>query len=161
MRNDRLIQPFNHGGQDREARGRGIIFFEDARGTFGPGAQGRVDGGLDVGAVEVDFRAGGEVVEGAGEAEDVPEEGAGGGDLIDVEAWVYEGDGGEDVVEEVAAGGGGVGRGREGTRGREGQVGGEEGGVVAGGGAGVDRVREGLVEGEEIGVCVDEGDGGN
>lgn len=161
MRNDRFIQSFDHGGQDREARGRGIIFFQDARGTFGPGAEGRVDGGLDVGAVEVDFRPRGEVVEGAREAEDVPEEGAGGGDLVDVETGVDEGDGGEDVVEEVAARGGGVGRRGEGTRGWEGEVGGEEGGVVAGGGAGVDRVCEGLIEGEEVGVCVDEGDGGD
>ena len=64
---------------------------------------------MDVAAVEIDGGAGGEVVEGAGEAEDVPEEGAGCGDLVDVEARVYEGDGVEDVVEEVAAGGGGVG----------------------------------------------------
>ena len=100
---------------------------------------------MDVCAVEVDGGAGGEVVEGAGKSEHVPKEGAGCGDLVDVEARVYEGDGGEDVVEEVAVGGGGVGWGGEGTRGWEGEVGGEEGGVVAGGGAGVDGVCEGFV----------------
>lgn len=129
--------------------------------AFGPFLQGRVDGALDVGAVEVDFRAGGEVVEGAWEAEHVPEQGTGGGDLVDVEAWVHEGDGVEDVVEEVAARGARVGGVGQGACGREGEVGFEEGGVAAGGGAGVDGVEEGGVEGEEGGVCVDEGDGGD
>lgn len=116
---------------------------------------------MDVGAVEVDSGAGGDVVEGAGEAEDVPEEGAGGGDLVDIEARVYEGDGGEDVVEEVAAGGGGVGWGWKGPLGWIDEVGGEEGGVAAGDGAGVDGVYKSIIEGEEVGICVDEGDGGD
>ncbi len=116
---------------------------------------------MDVGAVEVDIGAGGDVVEGAGEAEDVPEEGAGGGDLVDVKAGVYERDGGEDVVEEVAAGGGSVGWGWEGPRGWIGEVGGEEGAVAAGVRAGVDSVCKSFVEGKEVGVCVDESDGGD
>ncbi|KAL8700232.1 MAG: hypothetical protein Q9224_001056 [Gallowayella concinna] len=80
----------------------GIVFLEYTVGTFRPFANGSVDGGLDVGAVEVDFCSRGEIVEGTREAEDVPKEGASGGDLVDVEAGVDEGDGVEDVVEEVA-----------------------------------------------------------
>jgi len=61
---------------------------EDAVGALFPLFNRGVDGLLDVGAIEVDLGALGEVVEGAGEAEDVPEERAGSGDLVYVPAWV-------------------------------------------------------------------------
>jgi len=68
----------------------GVSIGEDAgaRALLPSGVRG-VDGVLHVRAVEVDFRALGEVVEGRGESEDVPEGGAGGGDFVDVEAGVY------------------------------------------------------------------------
>lgn len=82
---------------------------------------------LDICAVEVDFRSSGEVVEGSGEAKDVPEEGAGGCNLVDVEARIYEGDRVEDVAEDVAAFGTRVGRIWERAWGWEGKIGVEEG----------------------------------
>ncbi len=130
---DDVVSAFDDGGEDGEARGRGGIGGVDedvCGGAFLPVGVGRgVDGALHVAAVEVDACAGGQVVEGAGEAEHVPEEGAGGGDLVDVDCafWLAVGkarglclrrltagvdeDGGVvDVGPEVAAGEGGVGR---------------------------------------------------
>ena len=49
-----------------------------------------VDGGFDFWAVEINFSAVGEIIKGAGEAEDVPEERASCGNLIDVEALDYQ-----------------------------------------------------------------------
>lgn len=82
---------------------------------------------LDVCTVEVDFGASGEVVEGARETEDVPEEGAGGCDLVYVETGVYEGDSVEDVVEDVTAFDAGIGGVGERAGRWEGEVGVEEG----------------------------------
>jgi len=82
---DRAVEALDDGGEDGEAAGRGGVGAVDedgCGGAFLPVCGGGVDRGLDVAAVEVDGCAGGEVVEGAGEAEDVPEEGAGGGDLL-------------------------------------------------------------------------------
>jgi len=88
---DDVVGAGDDGGEDGEAGGRGGVGAVDedvGRGAFGPvGVGWGVDGGLHVAAVEVDGRAGREVVEGSREAEDVPEEGAGGGDLVDVD-WV-------------------------------------------------------------------------
>lgn len=70
---DGPVQPLDHGRQDGEAARRGIVRLEHPRGAFLPGHEGRVDGLLDVRAVEVDLRPCGEVVEGAREPEDVPE----------------------------------------------------------------------------------------
>ena len=76
IRNDRLIQTLNHAWQDREC-GRWTVICvvdEDVFGsTFLPDLLGSVDRGLHVAAVEVDAGALGEVVEGAGETEHVPE----------------------------------------------------------------------------------------
>lgn len=109
-------EAFDDAGEDGEARGGGSVGAVDedvGGGAFFPVLfGGRVDGFLDRGPVEVDFGVGGQVVEGAWKAEDVPEEGAGSRDLVEVEAGVDEGDGVEDVVEEIAAfwvGAGGVG----------------------------------------------------
>ena len=93
MPDNRTVQALDNAGKDREARRWGIIVSidEDVHvRTFHPVRGRGVDGGLDISAVEVDGCAVGEIVEGTGEAEDVPEEGAGCGDLVDVEAGVYE-----------------------------------------------------------------------
>ncbi len=73
---DGFVSAFDDGGEDAEAGGgRGVgAVDEDVCGcAFHPVYVGGVDGGLDVGSVEVDACAGGEVVEAAREAEDVPE----------------------------------------------------------------------------------------
>ena len=80
---------------------------------------------------------------------------------IDVEAGVDARGGVVNVGPEIAAGGRGVGRRREGARRWEDEVFVEEIGVAAGGGALVDVGCEGGVEGEEAGPVVDECYGGN
>lgn len=152
--------------EDREGGGRRVVraVYEDVGGSaFSPVGGRRVDGLLDVGAVEVDVCAVGHVVEGAREAKDVPEEGAGRGYLVDVEAGVYEGRGAEDGVKDVAAGvvafdiwGGG-----EGPFGWEDEVFVDEFGVAAVIGGGGYVGYEAVVEREEGAPVVDEGDGGN
>ena len=164
---DGFVQALDDGGEDGEAAGRGLIrssaFGEDGTAAFGPRHYGGVDGLLDVGAVEVDFCAGGEVVEGAREAKNVPEEWASSCDLIDVEAGVNEGDGVVDCAPEVA-GVGGVGDGwgiGEGAWGWVDEVVVQKGGVAAGGGGAVEVGSEGGVEGEQRGEIVDVGGGGD
>ena len=100
MAYDGSVQALNDFREDGEAaRGRGVAAAdEDAVCTFGPGHLGSVDGFLDVAAVEVDFSANWKVIERTGKAEDIPEERAGCGDLIDVEAGVYERDCSKDVI---------------------------------------------------------------
>lgn len=74
-------------------------------GTFGPvNGGGRVNGCLDVCAVEVRGGAFGGVDELGGEGEDVPEEGTLLVDFVDVEAGVVGQGGGVDQVEDVAVG---------------------------------------------------------
>lgn len=78
-------------------------------GAFGPvDVLGRVDGGFDVGAVEIDGSTFGGVDELGGEAEDVPEERALLVDFVDVKAWVIGQGGIVDHVEDVAVGFAGV-----------------------------------------------------
>jgi len=74
-----------------DARIAGVAVGEDARARalLPSGVRGGVDSVAHVRAVEVDFRAVGEVVEGRGESEHVPECWAGCGDFVDVEAGVY------------------------------------------------------------------------
>ena len=108
MSDDRAVQALDDAWKYGEAAGRGIICVvdEDVDGcTFHPIDTWGVDRGLDVTPVEIDACTLGEVVEGTGETEDVPEKGAGGSDLVDVEAGVDAGDGVVDVVPKVAAGG--------------------------------------------------------
>ena len=104
MTDDGFVEALDDLWKDGETARRGFVaaINEDTVGTFGPWHDWSVDGFLHVGTVEIDGGALWEVVERAGEAEDVPEEGAGGRDLVDIEAGVNEGDGGEDVVPKVA-----------------------------------------------------------
>ena len=108
--------------------------------AFSPGLDGGIDRLLHIRPVEVDLRAGWEVVEGAREAERVVEEGAGRCDLVDVEAGIDEKCRGEDVVEDVAVLNITVHIGRRWERAFrwEDKVLVDEGGIVAGVGAGVD-----------------------
>lgn len=91
---DDVIRAFDDGGEDAEAGGGGgvgVVDEDGGVGAFHPVCvRGGVDGCLHVAAVEVDACACGHVVEAAGEAEHVPEEGAGCCDLVDVEAGVYQ-----------------------------------------------------------------------
>ena len=74
-------------------------------GAFGPvDVLGRVDGGFDVGAIEIDGSTFGAVDELGGEAENVPEERALLVDFVDVEAGVVHQGGIVDHVEDVAVG---------------------------------------------------------
>lgn len=122
--NDCPLRPLNDAGQDGQRRRSAGVLPQHAASTLGPLLDRGVDGFLDVGAVEVDLCAGGEVVKGAGKAEDVPEVGWCGEDLVDVEGGVDEGHGGEDVVPEGTFWPGEVDVwwGGEGTLGREGAV---------------------------------------
>ena len=63
------------GGQVARVLGPAVAD-EHGPGAFGPGDAGRVHGLLDVGAVEVDLRSGGEVGDQRGKAEGVVEDGA-------------------------------------------------------------------------------------
>ena len=70
------VQALDDAGEDGEGGGCAVVVTVDenvCRGTFRPDLLGSVDGGLHVTAVEVDAGAFGKVVEGSGEAEDVPE----------------------------------------------------------------------------------------
>ena len=69
-------------------------------GALGPGDVRGMDRRLDLWAVKVDGRLG--LEERAGEAEDVPENGPGVEDAVDVECWVYGDSGVEDHVPDVA-----------------------------------------------------------
>lgn len=91
MPDNSAIQTLNNRGQHTKARRRGIIRVVNKHiraGTFRPFYGWGIDSSLHVRAIEVDRGAVGEIVEGAGEAEDVPEERAGGRYLVDVEAGV-------------------------------------------------------------------------
>ena len=71
-----FVQALNHTGEDGEGRWCTVVVTADedvCGGTFFPDLLGSVDSGLHVAAVEVDASAFGKVVEGSGEAEDVPE----------------------------------------------------------------------------------------
>lgn len=113
----------NDSWEDAEAGRWGVICVQHAAGALSPWAYWGVDRLLDICAVEVDGRAFGDVIEGSREAEHVPEERAGGGYLVNVPAWVGEGYGFGDFVEEAAAVvlGGHVGWSGEGPCGREGK----------------------------------------
>ncbi|KAL9043628.1 MAG: hypothetical protein Q9214_003193 [Letrouitia sp. 1 TL-2023] len=87
---DRPIEPLNYAWQDAQPARQRIVFFQHAAGALRPRLNRGVDGGLYVRPVEIDLCAFGQVVKGAGEAEDVPEQRAGGGDLVDVKARVDE-----------------------------------------------------------------------
>ena len=98
VRNDGAVEALDHPREDRERGGRGSVVSEHAVGANGPRLQRGIDGFLHVAAVEVDFRPRWKVEERSREAKHVPKNGAGGGNLIDVETRVYEQDGVEDVV---------------------------------------------------------------
>ena len=145
---DCAVEALDDMGQHRQTAGRrsvAIIADEHALATFLPLYDGCVDSFLHVGTVEVDLCAGGEVVEGAGKAENVPEQGAGSGYLVDVEARVDEGDGVVNIAPQVAFMGFGVKSRRVGKRTRWwiDKVVGEEVGVATGVGLGVDVGGEG------------------
>jgi len=97
---DCSVQPFDDVRQHRKpARGAGIgpIPCKNiADGALGPVGRRGVDNFLHVAPVEVYLRAIRQVRYGTWETQHVPENGAGGGDLVDVEAGVYFEDGGED-----------------------------------------------------------------
>ena len=162
VRNDCAVKRVDDAGDDFPGRLRRGVGVEDAVGALGPGLDRRVNGGLDVAAVEVDFSAWRQVVEGAGEAEGVPEERAGGCDCVDVEAGVCVENGVKDVLPEgTAFCFGVVGWGGEFAGGGESEVFLHVFGVAAGVGASVDVVHEALVEVEETSPLVDVGDRGD
>ena len=99
---DGLVEPLDHAGEDGEpawGRGVGPVPREDVVvGALHPFSDWRVDGLLHVRAVEVDGGSVGNVIERAGESEDVPEKRARGGDLVDVKAGIDEHFGVEDGI---------------------------------------------------------------
>ena len=102
VNDDSALRAVNNTRENREAgRWRGVDV-EHVAAAFLPDLNGGVDCFLDLGAVEVDGSAGGEVRERARVAEDVPQQRTGGGYLVDVEAWVEVRDGVEDFVEDPA-----------------------------------------------------------
>ena len=92
MSDDCAVQFLNHTGKHWEGRIWGVLVRENAIGAFLPRPNGGIDGFLHVGAVEVDCSSSGGVFEGTRKAENVPEQRAGCGDLIYVEAGIYRGD---------------------------------------------------------------------
>ncbi|KAB8737527.1 hypothetical protein FH972_026486 [Carpinus fangiana] len=155
VRDDGALQTLDGLRQDRQTRRQRGVGVKDAVGALGPLLDGGVDGHLHVGAVEVDVGAGRQVGDTTGEAEDVVEQGAGGGDLVEVEARVDEQGGVEHVVPDGAAGLGVGGRLGELARRRELHVLAAEVGVAAGLVALADRGHEGVVEVEEVVVELD------
>lgn len=100
--NDDVVGAFDDAREDGDARWRRGVRVQDAVGAFLPFLDRGVDRLLDVGAVEVDLGAVGQVVEGARETENVPEQRAGSGDLVDVKTRVHFSCGVKDIVPEVA-----------------------------------------------------------
>lgn len=54
---DGAVQAFDHAREHGETARGGIVLIQHATGAFGPRLDGGVDGPLDVGSVEVNFRA--------------------------------------------------------------------------------------------------------
>lgn len=132
-------------------------------GTLHPvGPNGGIDGGLDIGTVEVDLGSGRLVIALVDDAELVEEKGAGVEDVVDVEARVHGLSCKVDSVEDITGGFFRLERIREdGERSWwrwECEVGVVVGGVVALIGAFVDRCRKRGVERENIGPIVNVGD---
>jgi hypothetical protein len=109
---DGALAALDHARQDLPARRIRRVRAQDAAGALVPLAHRRVDGLLHRRPVEVDLRALGQVAEAAGEAQHIPEQWAGGRDLVDIEAWIRQEDGVEDVAPQVTAGLGGGGGGQ-------------------------------------------------
>lgn len=132
-------------------------------GTLHPvGPDGGIDGGLDIGTVEVDLGSGRLVIALVDDAELIEEEGAGVEDVVDVEARVHRLSCKVDSVEDITGGFFRLERIREdGERSWwrwEGEVGVVIGGVVALISAFVDGCRKRGVEREDIGPIVHVGD---
>lgn len=160
MHDDGAVEIVDDAGDDFVGGLWGGVGVEDAVGAFGPGLDRGVDGFLHGGAVEVDLFACGQVVEGAGEAEHVPEERAGGGDLVDIEARICVEDGVVNVVPESAFTC--VVRGlRELAWGWEGEVLLQVLGIATLASASANVLGEGLVEVEEARPALDEFDCGD
>lgn len=112
---DRAVQALDdvgkHGKTGWRARIAAVAGKDVADGAFGPVGWRGVDSFLDVRPVEINFCSIRQVWDRSGEAQDVPEDGTGGGDLVDVEAGVYFKNSIEDGAPKVAArdGGGWVG----------------------------------------------------
>ena len=88
---DCAVRALNHAWQHAQPAGRRIIrsiYKNIFVAALDPVGGWRVDSFLHVRAVEVDESTSGLVGDGTREAKDVPEEGAGGGDLVDVEAGI-------------------------------------------------------------------------
>lgn len=115
---------------------------------------------LNVGSVEVYCSSSRGIFKGTRKAENVPEQGAGSGDLIDVEAGIYREDGEENVVPEVTARCGVIGGARQEAFGREDKVFIEIRCIATGVGAFVDVCFKGAVEGEKRGKIISIGNGG-
>jgi hypothetical protein len=154
---DGAVERIDDLGDDFPRRlGRGIGV-KNAAAALGPFLDRRIDSFLDIGAVEVDLLAFGQVVERAGEAENIPEKRAGSRNLVDVEAWVAEENVVVDLVVHVATLDlrvvGGL---RELADRWEGEVLVHVVGVTAAVGGLVDVLSEGLVEVEKPSPLVDE-----
>lgn len=115
---------------------------------------------MNVSAVEVDCGSPGGIFKGTRKAEDVPEQGAGCGDLIHIEAGIYREDGVDDVRPEVATRCSVVGGIREEAFGREDEVFIQERCIATGVGTFVDVCFEGAVEGEKRGKIISKGNSG-
>lgn len=115
---------------------------------------------MNVGAVEVDCRSSGDVIKRTRKAEDVPEQGAGCGDLVYVEAGIYGEYGVENVEPEVAARCSVVGGVREEAFWRKDEVFIEERCIATRVGALVNVCFEGAVEGEKRGKIIGKSNSG-
>jgi hypothetical protein len=155
--NDGAVERIDELGDDFPRRLSRSISVKDTAAALGPFLYRGVDSLLHVGAVEVNLLAFGKVVEGAGEAKNVPKKRTSGGDLVHVKARIAEEDVVVNLVVHVAALDlGVVGRlGKLADR-REGEVLVHVVGVTAAVGGLVDVLSEGLVEVEEAGPLIDE-----
>lgn len=115
---------------------------------------------LNVSSVEVDCSSSGGIFKGTRKTNNVPEQGAGCGDLIDIEAGIYREDGEVNVVPEVAARCCVVGGVREEAFGREDEVFIKERCIATRVGAFVDVCFKGAVEGKKRGKIISIGNSG-
>lgn len=115
---------------------------------------------LNVGSIEVDCSSSGGIFKGTRKADNVPEQGAGSGDFIDVEAGIYCEDGEINVEPEVTARCGGVWGVGEGALGREDEVSIEIRCISTIVGAFVDVCFKAAVEGEKRGKIISVGNSG-
>ena len=90
MRDNGLPGSLDDAWQNRKSTRRRIVGVENAVGTLHPVGRWCMDGGLHVRSIEIDGAPCREIVEGARKTEDVVEERAGCGYLVDIEAGISQ-----------------------------------------------------------------------